>query len=187
MRQYIVTQGLVEQAMMKRLVRDHPVLRRREIQVIARELGGASSAARTILAVDHDPVALIVDTNSIDRTAIAEQRGLTELHLGDGGLREEWEIIQGVPQVVALLFQDEDILSSLLPAPLSFEQRIVARYEPKRILTEAFTQAGKPFPEALIRKLRRTNLSALWKLEVLQPLERFLLGGSLPQQPDAPA
>jgi len=185
-RKYIVMDGLVEQAMMKRLVQNHPVLRRRDIRVGDSE-GGSSSVARTLLAVSHCPVAVILDTKTIDRDAIAEQRGFTEWHLGTGGLREEWEIIQVVPQVVALLFQGEDILRSLLPTPLSFEQRIVARYEPKRILSEVFTQAGKPFPQALIRRISRANLSPLWKLEVLQPLERFLLGGSQPQHPGNPA
>jgi hypothetical protein len=185
LRNYIVTQGLVEQAMLKRLVQNHPGLRRRDIRVLESG-GGSSSVARTILAVDHDPVAVILDTKTIDRDAIAEQRGFMEWHLGTAGLREEWEIIQVVPQVVALLFQDENLLRLLLPAPLSVEQRIVARYEPKRILTEVFTQAGKPFPQALIRKISRTNLGGLWKLEVLQPLERFLLGGSQPQHPGAP-
>ncbi len=60
-------------------------------------------------------------------------------------------------------------------------------YEPKRILSEVFTQAGKPFPKALIQRLSRTNLSALWKLPVLQPLERFLLGGAQAQHPGNPA
>jgi hypothetical protein len=183
---YIVTEGLVEQAMMKRLMRDHPVLHRRDIRVCDSG-GGATSVARTILAVDHEPVAVILDTKTINPKAIAEERGYVEWHLGTAGLREEWEHIMVTPEVTLLLFQDQGALRALLPAPLSFEQRIVARYEPKRILSEIYAQAGKPFPQALIRRLSRTNLSPLWKLPILQPLERFLLGGSQAQHPGHPA
>jgi hypothetical protein len=184
---YVVTKGPVELAMMKRLVRDHPGLRGRDIQVFARERSNLTSVARTILSTSHEPVALIMDTKTIDPDAIAEQRGFAEWHVGAAGLREDWEIIHCVPEVVVLLFQDEGVLRSLLPVPLSFEQRIVARYEPKRILSEVFTQAGKPYPKALIQRLSRTRLSALWKLPVLQPLERFLLGEPQAQHPGNPA
>jgi hypothetical protein len=187
MRTYIVTQRSVPQALVKRLLRDHPVLRRRDVHVFDDEGGTTTSLARTILSSWHEPVALILDTKTIDPGSIAERRGFAEWHVGAAGSREDWEIIQCIPEVEVLLFQDEDILHKLLPAPLSFEQRIVARYEPKRILSEVFTQAGKPFPKALVQRISRTNLSALWRLPVLQPLERFLLGGSQPQHPGNPA
>jgi hypothetical protein len=183
---YLVAEGPVEQAMMKRLVRDHPVLRRRDIQ-IRDGGGGASSAARTILSVRHEPVALILDAKTIDPDSIAEERGYVEWHLGTAGLREEWEYVMVAPEATVLLFQDQLVLRSLLPKPLSFEQRIVARYEPRRILNEVFTQAGKPFPKALIQRLSKTNLAPLWKLPVLQPLERFLLGEPQAQHPGSPA
>ncbi|WP_224243592.1 hypothetical protein [Hyalangium gracile] len=184
---YVVTKGPIEQAMVKRLLREHPILRRRDIQVLVRERSTLTSVARTILSTRHEPVAVILDTKTMDPGAILEQRHLAEWHVGAAGLREEWEIVQGVPEFAVLLFQDEDALRSLLPVSLSFEQRIVARYEPKRVLTEVFAQAGKPYPEALVRRIARTRLSHLWKLPVLQPLERFLHGGSQAQHAGDPA
>ncbi|WP_224364608.1 hypothetical protein [Hyalangium versicolor] len=128
------------------------------------------------MILHHEPVAAIMDTKTIHPRAIAELRYHVEWILGGGGAREEWESILVTPEVTVLLFQDEQVLRSLLPTPPSFEQRIVARYEPTRVLSELFTQAGKPFPKALIQRLSRTRLAPLWKLPVLQPLERFLLG-----------
>lgn len=181
----LITEGLIEQAMMKRLLRDHPVLRRSRIRVV--DAGNATSAGRTILARYHEPVALTVATKTIDPRGIAERRGLIEWLLERAGDREDWVCVLVKPEVPVLLFQDEDVLRSLLPKPLSFEQRIVARYEPKRVLQDVFTSAGKPFPKAPIQRLAKVNLAALWKLPVLQPLERFLLGSSQPQQPGTPA
>lgn len=181
----LITEGLIEQAMMKRLVRNHPILRCSRIRFVG--AGNAISMGRTLLVRYRDPVALIVDTKTIEPRAIAEQRGLMEWLLERAGDRDEWECVLVTPEVPVLLFQDEDVLRSLLPKPLSFEQRIVARYEPTRVLKEVFTSAGKPFPKALIQRIAKVNLAALWKLPVLQPLERFLLGGSQPQHPGNPA
>jgi hypothetical protein len=173
---YVVTEGPVQGAMLKSLVRSHPLLRRRRIQVL--ETGGRKSAASkacSLLLMEREPAAVLLDTKTIEPRAIEERRYFAEWVLERGGAPEEWQLTLVVPEVTVLLFQNEEILRSLLPGPLSFEQRIVARYEPTRILTEVFAQAGKPFPATLIRRLARAELSPLWKLPILQPLERFLL------------
>ncbi len=172
---YVITEGPLEGAMLKRLVRSHPQLRRRRIKVIAAGRGSnLASLARTILIQDREPTAVLLDTKTIDQEAIAERRGLVEYLLDGGGPPEMWHLTMMVPETAVLLFQNEQVLRSLLPGPLSFEQRIVARYEPTRMLSEVFAQAGKPFPKTLIQRISRADLSPLWKLPLLQPLERFL-------------
>ncbi|HEX8701685.1 MAG TPA: hypothetical protein VF815_22850 [Myxococcaceae bacterium] len=173
MSMYVLTDGPVQCAMLKRMVRGHPLLRRRKIKVFE-DSGTPAVGARHIMIETGDPTAWVAGTKTIDPGGIAEKRGYAEYFLGGGGPREMWHLTLVVPETTVLLFQNKQVLQSLLPGPLSFEQRIVARYEPTRILSEVFAQAGKPFPGALVRRIARADLSPLWKLSLLQPLERFL-------------
>ena len=181
----VVTDGPVQGAMLKRMVRGHSLLRRRKIRVFEKRLT-AAVLARQLMIETGDPTAVVAGTRTIDPDGIAEQRGYAEYFLGGGGPREMWHLTLVVPETTVLLFQNKQVLQWLLPGPLSFEQRIVARYEPTRILSEVFTQAGKPFPGALVRRISRADLSPLWKLPLLQPLERFLSVDPPPSQETIP-
>ncbi len=81
-------------------------------------------------------------------------------------------------------------MRAVLPAPLSVEDRVRARYEPEVVLAEQLAQAGEgPFLEALAQRLAGADLSVLWRLDALKPLEDFLLRVSEVQpawSPEAP-
>jgi hypothetical protein len=181
----IVTEGSVDKALLERLLACHPRLRGNGIQV--RDAGGrygAQSKARTILTLRRESVAVVSDADTLDAEAIAEQRNLLEMQLGQAAPASEWRVILLAPEVEVLLFRDEQLRRSLLPREPSPEQLEHACSSPKQVLAELFAQAGEqPFPDALLRRLERADMSSLWETPELRPLAEFLLEKSAAQQP----
>ena len=184
MKTHIVTEGKLEAVLLERLVRCHPVLRERVIKMHPMEnRSSAHIAAGTLLTLRHEPVAHISSPETLSPGLLAERRGFLEWRLGEAGAPEDWLVVDVPPNVAVLLFRDDAIMSAVLPGPLSLEDRIRGRYEPHAVLTELFARAGEgPFPEALMQRIARADLSPLWRLEVLQPLEAFLLRVSRTQE-----
>lgn len=187
MRTVIVTTGRVAGGILRRLVDGHPRLRDQGIEVRAREgRGGAGSSASTIRSLDHVPVAVVADSDTLSPAVMAEEAGMMEFNIGGlGPSLGRWYVQLIPPEVAVLLFRDEQLLRSLLPVSPSFEQLIRGRYEPNRVLAELFVQAGeKPFPDVLLRRLEQADLSSLWSsVPELRPLEEFLLAKLAAQQP----
>lgn len=189
MRTYIVTEGKLEAALLERLLKCHPVLEGRRIEVRASGIQStALFAAHTLLVLRHEPVAVIFSPETVSPDRVEEQRSFPETFLGEVAAPGTLLVLMVPPDVAVLLFQDEGIINAVVPGPLSFEDRIRARYVPRLVLTEQFTRAGEgPFPEALNQRIARADLSPLWRLEVLKPLEDFLLRVSHVQAAGSPA
>lgn len=184
MKAHIVTEGKLEAVLLERLVQCHPVLRERVIKMHPMDYrSSAHFAARTLLVLRHEPVAMINSPETLSPWLLAEQRAFLEWRLGEAGAPEDWLVVLVPPNVAVLLFRDDAIMSAVLPGTLSVEDRIRGRYEPRAVLAELFTRAGEgPFPEALMQRIARADLSSLWRLDVLQPLEAFLLRVSRPRE-----
>jgi hypothetical protein len=143
----------------------------------------ANRTARTLLVLRHEPVAHISNPETLSPEFLAERRGFLEWRLAEAGPPEDWLVVDVPPTTAVLLFRDDELMRAVLPGELSFEDRIRGRYEPHAVLTELFARAGEgPFPEALMQRIARADLSPLWRLEVLQPLEAFLLRVSRTQE-----
>jgi hypothetical protein len=189
MKTHIVTEGKLEAALLERMVQCHPVLRERAIKMHPMDnRSSANMAARTLLVLRHEPVAHISNPETLSPEFLAERRGFLEWRLGEAGPPEDWMVVDVPPNAAVLLFRDDQLMRAVLPGELSFEDRIRGRYEPRAVLTELFARVGEgPFPEALIKRIFRADLSPLWRLEVLQPLEAFLLRVSRVQEAGSPA
>src|SRR5688572_28724293 len=97
MSMYVITDGSVKGAMLKRLVRGHPLLRRRKIKVLDKD-GVPSAFARQIMIETGEPVAVVEGRKTIDPDGIAEQLGYAEYFLGGGGPREMRHLTLVVPE-----------------------------------------------------------------------------------------
>lgn len=183
----IVTTGRVAGGIIRRLVEGHPRLRDQgiKIDVVTDGRGGAVMTASTIRNLHHVPVAVVADADTLSPFMMANEAGLMEYAIGGlGPSRGQWYVQLIPPEIAVLLFRDEQLLRSLLPVSPSFEQLIRGRYEPNRVLAELFAQAGeRPFPDVLLRRLEQADLSSLWSVPELRPLEAFLLEKSAAQQP----
>jgi hypothetical protein len=192
MKTFIVTEGAVAGVLMERLVRCHPVLRERRVVVRAADYRSSVwFKSRTLLCLKHVPVAAVFNPETVHPDYLSERRGFAEQYIGEASWTPgDFLIFDVPPNVAVLLFQDEGVMRGVLPAPLSIEDRVRARYEPEVVLAEQLAQAGEgPFLEALAQRLAGADLSGLWRLDALKPLEEFLLRVSEVQpawSPEAP-
>ncbi|NMO13765.1 hypothetical protein HPC49_05650 [Pyxidicoccus fallax] len=92
------------------------------------------------------------------------------------------------PEVESLLFLDEGVVKAVMPVPVSIEDRVRGRYEPLKVLDEIFKWDGEGTPpEVLSQRLANADLSAVWKHELLRPLESFLLEVCFGQPSSSPS
>ncbi|MCP3140409.1 hypothetical protein [Pyxidicoccus xibeiensis] len=152
--------------------------------------GNITGRAMAHFRRSFNPVALVASAESVNPYRVADQVALRELYLKEHVPWAKYLVFMVPPEVESLLFLDEGIVNAVLPGPVSLEDRVRGRYEALKVLEELFARVGEgPLPDVLIQRLAQADLSALWKLELLKPLEAFLLEvcrGQSPPSPSAP-
>lgn len=104
MRVTLVTQGASATVLLEQLVASSPQLRDRGIEVKDGEgVYGVFSMARTILSVRHEPVAVVIGTDTDDPEEVAEDQVLFEGLLGEAAPASEWRLVLLAPRLEALL------------------------------------------------------------------------------------
>ncbi|WP_205525568.1 hypothetical protein [Pyxidicoccus trucidator] len=183
---FILTETALQMALMERLVKSHPVLRDQDIRMRT-DRGNIAERARSHFVHSTKPVVLVSSPQTVNPRWVANFVEVREEFIRAAVPMAKFLVLMVPPEVESLLFHDEDVVKAVLPGPVTTEDRVRGRYEALKVLAELFTRAGKaPFPEALIQRLAHADLSRLWRLELLRPLERFLLEVCLgQQQPDS--
>ncbi len=184
---FILTGEPLHAAIMERLVKGHPSLRVQDIRARSYD-GNLPGRAVAHFRRSSNPVALVASAESVNPYRVADQVALRELYLREHASWAKYLVFMVPPEVESLLFLDEGVVSAVLPGPVSIEDRVRGRYEGVKVLEELFTRAGEgPLPDVLIQRLAHADLSAVWKYEVLKPLEAFLLEVCFGQSSPSPA
>jgi hypothetical protein len=169
----ILTEDHFDKEFVERLIACHPRLHGQELQVVAANgRYGVQSRARTILTVLREPVAVVVDADTVEPEAVAEQRDLLEMQLGQAAPPSEWKIVIVAPTLQALLFQKERVRRALLQREPSAEQLQRAPSRPKQVLGELLGE--QDFLQVLRQRMKQVDLFPLWETEELRPVEAFL-------------
>jgi hypothetical protein len=172
---FILTEEPLQVAILERLVRSHPALGPQDIRVRYSE-GDIAARARNHFMHSSNPVALVSSGYFLHPNDVRVEAALRESYLRGHVPHAKFLVFMVTPEIESLLFQDEGIVNAVLPGPVSIEDRVRGRYEPHKVLGELFSRAGEEdFTDALIQRLAHVDFSALWKLEMLKPLEDFLL------------
>ena len=188
----VIAESLVGQKLMERLLACHPRLRSERIPVRESENRfGTQSTARTILVTKRIPVAVVMDADRDDPPEIRQfeyhSRDMMEAVLSAVALYRFWCVTYLKPCLEVLLFREPLLRQGVLPTAPTAEQLQRAQQEPRQVLAELFTRAGgPPYPEALLQWLQHVDLSPLWSIRGLRPLEAFLLRQFETQPEDAP-
>jgi hypothetical protein len=184
---FILTEEPLHVAILERLVKGHPSLRDQDIRV--RSYGGnITGRAMTHFRHSFNPVALVASAESVNPYRVADQVALREGYLLEHVPWAKFLVFMVPPEVESLLFLDEGVVHTVLPGPVSIEDRVRGRYEALKVLDELFERAGEgPLPEVLIQRLAHADLSSLWKHELLKPLEAFLLEVCFGQSSPSPS
>jgi hypothetical protein len=133
------------------------------------------SVARTLVVARRKPVALLVDTKTVDEPSIQEKRQTTEELMRWVAAGVPTKVILLVPQLEAVFFQAEGLLPRVFGGPLSGEVRILGRFSPGEALDRLFAQPGGPKNmEELLASLDEEGREALRATPPLRELIAFL-------------
>jgi len=83
-----------------------PIVDGREVEVqwLGRPMSSIYSAARTLLAVHQEPVALVLDAGGTDPSIVSERRQAIQEVIGEAALRAPFHLLLAVPALQSLLF-----------------------------------------------------------------------------------
>jgi len=168
---YVVTEGHTDAEILKRCL---PERLARDIYIAVGEgWSSAMSLAGSILVVKTRPVALVVDADSDDESAIEERRAFTTSFLRRNSVRVPFEVFLAVPEFEAVLFQSRSLISRLVGRNVPDRVFDEARLRPKRWLAAA----GIGYPKRiapLLDRLAKEDFAALRRHELIRGLSDFL-------------
>jgi hypothetical protein len=139
---YVVVDGMTHLPIIRVLL---PTDLRGEVSLTpAGDRSNPVSIARTLLVMHRRPVALLVDTRSVDEGIISEKRQITLELLKAAAAGIPVRVILLIPSIEALFFAAEGFLSRVFRQPLSELVRLLARSSPKDALEWLFAHSSGP-------------------------------------------
>ncbi len=108
--------------------------------------GGRSSAlpfAKSIITSRQSPVAVVLDSDSLDPERTREQERMYSDLLRAASSKVPFRVFLAEPSIERVLFDDSDALSELLGVPISDRTIEEAQFRPQEVLDELLEQSGK--------------------------------------------
>lgn len=137
-RAYVVTEGKDDVLILERCLPEDVV--KRVTFVPGMGSYAAMSMAATLLPVKKCPLALVLDADTMNESAILERQEFLRSFLRAAAGDIPFEVFLAVPSIEAILFQDRTLVPQLIHRGLSDQEWAQARYDPKQVLAVA-TQA----------------------------------------------
>jgi hypothetical protein len=178
MKYHVITEGTTDVAVLKALLWRSISAAKATVAVDFEAAGGWSAAealARSILAIDREPVALVIDSDTTSPQQIEERRAVTAGLLGLYAPPSQWVVVVMVPMIEAIFFKDPAFLASVLGLKAKVSPAILhrAKFEPKPALDELIRAARCSFPDFLTR-IRNAEVNPLLDSPEIESLCAFL-------------
>ena len=168
---YIVTESESTAEILKKLLPKNLI---RSIAFIAGSGDySAWSKAGTLLFVKHLPVALVINTHTVNDSNVREKVGsLRELILPrPAGVR--FEIFPAVPEIETVFFQDRRFIEKLAKKTFTDMEWNFAKLNPKEALTYLLGNSA-PLNSKILPKLTDETIRVLQQHALLANLSEFL-------------
>ncbi len=178
---YMITEGK-SGADILRAVLPEGILRRTEF-IVGDGRYSAQSLARSVLAAEQAPAALVLDADTSDPAAVQEQIEFLRYSLIQASPDTESEAFLAVPETEILLVQDMDFIKKL--SGRSDMETEFAGLHPKKFLLNTLKGDMSSYPEILRTVLDRLDcqtVRTMRKHPLISQLGRFLVsitGGDL--------
>jgi hypothetical protein len=130
------------------------------------------SVARTHLIKHHAPTAVVLDTDTLDPTIIAETIQTTRHLMGAVAGDTPFDIIYCIPHIEAIFFEDTTALQRVFP---QFDKVFIlqfAKTQPKDQLELLFEKGGGP--KTLNAFLNQLTSDDVEKLRALYPIQHVM-------------
>lgn len=171
MKCHVIVEGQTDLALMKRVLAAYGD----QINYIL--AGGAStvSIARMILASDKQPIVLVMDADVSAADIANERREEVEAALRQFGSSRRFHVVSFVPEIEVVLLEDEYSRAAITGnEPLSIEERILAKYEPKKVIEARAKKQGVSLQSLVQTAIAQMNPAAVLGQESFEGLEAFL-------------
>ena len=110
----------------------------------------ALSMASSVRSAWEEPVILLLNARSVDPANVAYQRENKEDVLALAGPPLRAELVFAVPELEIVLFHDPVLLERLLGLEMTEEDRIEARFIPRKVLARLIQRSGRFADEAAL-------------------------------------
>ena len=147
--------------------------------VVGHERSSAVSIARSILVAEYIPVALVLDAETTNRSAIREKRDYLRMSLAEVSYGTKYAFFLSIPEIEILFFDDWDFIGQQIGkhkqefTPFEIEY---AQLQPKKFL---FSQLEDiPYPQALTQLLARMDGQTIERIRqnpLVRDLNNFLV------------
>jgi hypothetical protein len=129
---YVIVEGAADAEILKKLLPQNIL---DEIGlIVGKGRYNIQSLARSILAVNRIPVAVVVDASTDDETLVQEQHDLLREMLGQASPNIPFEVFLAVPQIESLFFETLGLMQGFAHQHYSPIEWEFARLHPRRFL-----------------------------------------------------
>lgn len=184
---FIITEGESDHKILKALL---PAPISENVEFVAGTWrSSAISIARSILVAKYIPVALVLDTDTTDPSAIREERDYLRMSLAEASSGTRFGVFLAVPEIEIVFLEDWDFVGQQIGKPKQafthFELEY-AQLQPRNFL---FSQLEDiPYPQALTQLLARMDERTIERIRQ-HPLVRDLhnfLASVIEKKPERP-
>jgi hypothetical protein len=174
---YVITEGETDREILETVL--HPQSLAYVEFIVGAGRYSAQSLARSVLAMEGIPVALVVDADTAVESSVQERRGLLQNALRQASPGVEFLVCLAVPEIEILLVQDWSFIQDLTERSEFSEMEIeFSKLAPKKFLLEVLGVGS--YPVALQKLLeaisnRPQTLEIIREYSLVKRLEEFLL------------
>lgn len=172
-RVYIFVEGPTEADLLRRIL-PQEVLHDAEL-VVAGGRSGIPSLARSVLVRRKKPVAVVMDSDSLDRDVIEEQRQTTEELIRAADASISVKVVSVVPEIEAWFFAVPEVIERVLGTKVPAEWIPLGKRDPVGVLQQLQEKSHKKWNrEQAIRTLDAHDIQQIRSLPEVAELSTFL-------------
>lgn len=170
MKPTIIVKGLTDVAILRKLLPPELVNACHLMQTAVRST--IVSVARTHLIKNHAPTAVMLNTDTLDPTLIAETIQTTRYLMGAVAGDTPFDIIYCIPHIEAIFFEDTTALQRIFPQFANVFILQFAKTQPKDQLEVLFQKGGGP--KTLNAFLDQLTSDDVEKMRTLYPIQQVM-------------
>ena len=169
---YIVVEGNRDKALVEKLLPDD--LLRSSVLVPGGGYSGALSLAHSLAVVRRQPIALVVDSDSVNPEAIRDRRSraLEMLTFNAGSVR--CKVILAVPELEVVLRDDPCLLERVAGSSIPEVVRVRAEAQPKAALETWLRDSGGRTIQDVLDAIGPDDVQIMRQAEPIRELIEFL-------------
>lgn len=177
MNAYIVVEGNTDATLITKLLPAE--IQQQTAVVVGGGRANLTSSARTLLVTKRKPLALLIDSDTLDENSVVERRRETEglLRAVSGGV--PFKVFVIVPAIEALLFRVSAAVERITGKKFSAENLALSRFQPQQAILQLGQNKSELF-EQIIDGLSSEDLDQLRGTSPIKELIEFLAEMLLP-------